>query len=205
MRLESQEPPDVTDSAKPYACGTDPPATVPGVVGKSLTSQQNERVRAAVRQLLELHGGSQTRVAPLIGVEQATLSRFMSGVQGTSSHVAMRVASILGLNPLDLLDPTSKSGVIPRVSTVDPAYPSRAKAEVAARVMDCSEDDIRGAIAAHVGPDPGDIYWINEFLRARDRRRWAEDAKHPPHSGDRPTGGDDNPHPKTRRTGSPRG
>lgn len=178
MRLECQGEPDVRPSSKPYACGTDPPATVAGVVGKSLTSQQNERVRAAVRELLALHGGSQTKVAPLIGVEQATLSRFLSGVQGTSSHVAMRVASLLGKNPLELLDPTSKSGVVPR-SSVDPEYPSRAKAEVAARVMDCSEEDIRGAIAAHVGPDPGDIYWILEFLRARDRRRWAEAAQHP--------------------------
>lgn len=172
------------------------------MVGKSLTSQQNERVRAAVRELLAMHDNNQTKVAPLLGVEKATLSRFLSGVHGTSSHVAMRVASLLGRNPLELLDPTSKSGVIPRVPAVDPAFPSRAKAEMAARIMECAEEDIRSAIASHEGAeDPGDVYWITEFLRARDRRRRREAAQQPPESVHRPT----TTGPKTRRTGSPRG
>lgn len=149
--------------------------------GKSLTAQQNERVRAGVRELLKMRGDNQTAVAPLIGVEQATLSRFLSGVHGTSSHVALRVAQLLGRDPLEFLDPSRRPAVAPKITPVDPRYPSRAKAEMAARVLDCSDEDIQSAIDAHdSSDDPGDVYWVTEFLRARDKRRRREVA--PPKS-----------------------
>lgn len=166
--------------------------------GKSLTAQQNERVRAGIRELLGQHGGNQTAVAPLIGVEQATLSRFLSGVHGTSSHVALRVAQLLGRDPLEFLDPARRSGTIARVPAVDPRFPSRAKAEAAAKLLDCTDEDIRAAIDAHdTSEDPGDVYWVTEFLRARDKRRRREGA--PPQSQTSSRSA-----PPTRRTGTPR-
>ncbi|MCC6552932.1 MAG: helix-turn-helix transcriptional regulator [Polyangiaceae bacterium] len=169
--------------------------------GKSLTPEQNARVREAVRKLLQQNDNSQTKVAPLLGVEQATLSRFVSGQQGTSLHVAWKVAEFLHIDPLELIDPhqavLSARG---RSATHDPRFPSRPAAEAAARILGCTDEDVLEAVEAHDSAvDPGDVYWVNEFLRARDRRR-RRGVHASPASSETPV---ETPrsHPRTRRAG----
>lgn len=153
-------------------------------VGKSLTDAQNERVRAAVK-ILRPRFSSQKDLAERLGIDGATLSRFLAGSLGTSIHVATIVAELMGVDVITLLDPSARPAQGIAVSD-DPAFPSRSRAEVAARVLDCSDDDIRAAIEAHDIPeDPGDVYWITEFLRARDRRRRREALADP--GGEQPS------------------
>ena len=139
--------------------------------GKTLDPGQNERVVAAIRRLLDAHEGKQVRLAPLLKIKQPHLSRILSGEGGTSYRIAVRVAELSGLDVQDLLTGGGGSPS-PRAAPPDPRYPSRARAELAARLLDCSDEDIRRAIAVHdTADDSGDAYWIGEFLRQRDRRR----------------------------------
>jgi DNA-binding XRE family transcriptional regulator len=70
--------------------------------GSDLTPEENERVRVALRQLLERHG-KQTALAPRLGVNQSTLSGILTGRQGASYQLAVAAARLLGTDAADLL------------------------------------------------------------------------------------------------------
>lgn len=69
---------------------------------RSLTPEQNERIRAAINADLVPRYGDQTALAGPLGVSQSAISGFLKGRQGTSYLVARRAAALLGM-PLDAL------------------------------------------------------------------------------------------------------
>jgi len=138
-----------------------------------LTPEQNERARSWLLELLAQHKDSQGDVAKLLGVSPPTVSRLRSGTLGTSVRVIQRMAKLLGRDVGEVLDPASAPAL--RVIAPDARYPSSFAAQRAALVMGCAPEDIRAAIRSHgVDDDPGDSYWIAEFVRERDRRRRRE-------------------------------
>ena len=141
--------------------------------GRALTTEQNERAREWLRELLHDHDGSQTKVAKLLGISGATVSRIRSGAMGTSVHLVLAMAQLLGRDPGDALSPEVTPSRV-RAVVSDPRYPSSLAAQQAAQLLGCDPEDIRVSMEQHGSEeDPGDTYWINEFLRARDRRRRA--------------------------------
>ena len=70
---------------------------------KSLSDEQNERLRVYVRELLKRQGGSQSELVLRLGLSQPAISAFLSGRQGTSYRVAERVATLLKLDVRDVL------------------------------------------------------------------------------------------------------
>lgn len=74
----------------------------------SLTDEQNERLRVAIRRLKkDRYGDNATETADAIGVSQSLLSRFLSGKTGSSANVAIAVAGLLGVPVGELLGPAS--------------------------------------------------------------------------------------------------
>jgi transcriptional regulator with XRE-family HTH domain len=66
---------------------------------KSLTAEENERVIAAVRELLQQHGGSQSKLAPVLRIKQPTLSAMLGGKHQAGWPLARRVAELMGVTP----------------------------------------------------------------------------------------------------------
>lgn len=93
---------------------------------RDLTPEQNEHVRALVRQLLREH--TQTSLGPKIGLKQNSLSNFLSGGSGTSFSTARRAAAMAKVDVEDLL-----AG---RVSSTRDPYPIRE------RVLALAADDV---------------------------------------------------------------
>lgn len=56
------------------------------------------------------------------------------------------------------------------IPTADPRYPNSQRAAIAALLLGCVPEDLEEALNGHIGPDRDDHYWMDEFLRARDRR-----------------------------------
>lgn len=150
------------------------------MVGKALSDDQNKRAREWLEDLLALHHGQQTKVAELLETSQATISRIRHGKLGTSVHLVQRIAAQLGRDPAEVLGleappPPPPASAVSLIN--DPRFPSSHNAQQAALLMGCTVEDLKAAYAAHDTPeDPGDVYWINEFLRARDRRARRERA-----------------------------
>jgi transcriptional regulator with XRE-family HTH domain len=71
--------------------------------GPDLTPEQNERVKAALRELLKRFG-NQLRLAPKLGVHQSTLSGILGGRTGASYQVAVNVARLMGVNERQILE-----------------------------------------------------------------------------------------------------
>jgi transcriptional regulator with XRE-family HTH domain len=78
-----------------------------GPRGKSLTTEQNDRVRAAVRELLPAHDGVITALAKALGITQAGLSSFLSGRTGAGMQLAQAVARAKGVSLAMLIDGTA--------------------------------------------------------------------------------------------------
>lgn len=78
--------------------------------GKSLTPEQNARVREAVRELLPRHGSVITALAKALGITQAGLSSFLSGRTGAGLQLATAVARAEGVSLNALLDGVADEG-----------------------------------------------------------------------------------------------
>jgi len=94
---------------------------VVGLRSRDLSLQQNEYVRALVRELLR--ETTQSALAPRLGLKQNSLSAFVTGTGGTSFAVARRAAEMAGLDVEDVL-----AG---RIGPRDP-YPARSRVLVLA-------------------------------------------------------------------------
>lgn len=82
-------------------------------VGKNrLTKAQNEKLRSITRALLvERYDSVGTKLAEALDVSQPTLSRFLSGVHGTTDDLAYRILHLAGLDGAALgLDAPPDSG-----------------------------------------------------------------------------------------------
>jgi hypothetical protein len=82
------------------------------VAKNRLTKAQNARLREIARGLLnDRYDGVGTKLADALEVSQPTLSRFLSGVHGTTDDLAHRVLSLAGLDGSALgLDAPPDSG-----------------------------------------------------------------------------------------------
>lgn len=70
----------------------------------TLTDDENERVRAAMKRLLhERFGGNGSELSRELGLKQPSVSKFIRGLSGTSHDVATLVANAIGLPVSDLL------------------------------------------------------------------------------------------------------
>lgn len=130
----------------------------------ALTKEQNERIRAALKQVLALDrfAGQASHVAMELGVDQSTIAGFLGGRQGTSFQVAQGIARLLGCSVTELV-----TGIAPAVPQRqgDDEYPSRARVLAMA---DAKGVD-RAAVAALrlerlKGEDPGDEYWTKRLV-----------------------------------------
>jgi transcriptional regulator with XRE-family HTH domain len=71
---------------------------------QEMSDADNDRLRAAVRRLLAKHG-SQGKLAPLLGVHQTALSKFLLGQIGVSVDFARNIAKLEGVHLVSLLGP----------------------------------------------------------------------------------------------------
>jgi transcriptional regulator with XRE-family HTH domain len=70
---------------------------------KSLTDEQNERLREHVRGLLKRYNGNQSELAPRLGMSQPAISAFLARRQGTSYRLVERLAVLLKMDERDVL------------------------------------------------------------------------------------------------------
>lgn len=142
----------------------------PVSTGKSLSDDENRRVREAVRRLLETHGGNQSRLAPLLGIKQGTLSAFLREKHGAGYGLARRVAKLLETDVQVLLghEPEAEGSHV----EYDERYPNRAKAAAAARALGYSDEAIEVVQSMSLKSDedlePED--WL-DMMRSEHRRR----------------------------------
>lgn len=132
--------------------------------GKPLTPDQNDRARQALRTLLKRHDDSQTVVAKKLGVSQPTLSAFLSGRQGTSYTIVVRLALFLGIDASDILGTTSAQ------TLPTSAEASRQLAAELAKQDGVQLAAVLSVLSEPIEADQGDVsvlWWI-------DRMRWRE-------------------------------
>lgn len=90
--------------------------TLPLVAKNRLTKAQNAKLREIARGLLvERYDSVGTKMAEALDTSQPTLSRFLSGVHGTTDDLAYRILHLAGLDGSALgLDAPPDSGRQPR-------------------------------------------------------------------------------------------
>lgn len=140
----------------------------PMSTGKSLSKDENRRVRAAVQQLLTEHGDNQSRLAPLLGIRQGTLSAFLREKHGAGFGLARRVARLMGIEVQELLGGGPSDAVI----EYDERYPNRGRAATAAQALGYSEEAIREvqSMALKSDTDLEPEEWL-DMMRAAHRRQ----------------------------------
>lgn len=85
----------------------------------SLTDDQNERLRAAIRKIKrERYSDNATDTAKALDVSQSLLSRFLAGKTGSSAKVAVAAAEMLGVTVTELLGPNSSRALAARAAAV---------------------------------------------------------------------------------------
>lgn len=89
--------------------------------GKSFGPEANERIRTALRAVMERHENNQTRVGRALGISQPAVSALLSGRNNCSAAVAQRIARELGTS----LDALLGVAAAPRAGawSDDPAWP----------------------------------------------------------------------------------
>lgn len=94
MSMPMPNPTSSRDYAQAHPTGQYPAP----VSQRDLSDEQNEKVREVLKRLMS--GSNQTDVAARLGADQSTLSKFISGAQGTSVKRAIAIYS-LASEPLD--------------------------------------------------------------------------------------------------------
>lgn len=142
------------------SCATLRPVAA-GKRSRDLTPEQNERVRALVRDLLRDH--TQTSLGPLLGLRQNSLSNFLSGRGGTSFSTARRAADLAKVDVDDLLAGRSTSP--------DP-YPMRARvlALAGAEVHPRAREFVR-SFEPPAGEKVGAVEWMRMLAYWDDAAR----------------------------------
>lgn len=105
---------------------------MPASRGKSLTEEQNERVRAAVQALLPRFNNNRTALAKHLGVSQPVMSLFLNENTGAGFQFAFAVAQELGITLDELL--SGKRGGETDSRPILANLPGWADAEAVARV-----------------------------------------------------------------------
>lgn len=119
---------------------------------------QNARLRAIIRSELLTRVPTQLHLAPLLGMPQGNLSRFLDGKVGVGAPIALRVAFLLNRS----LDDVLGIGIADTLS--DPEehrYPSRILAARAAYLDGVPVEQIRSVLSSSLryDQDPGAQWW----------------------------------------------
>ncbi|HEX2872263.1 MAG TPA: hypothetical protein VHP33_13420 [Polyangiaceae bacterium] len=119
---------------------------------------QNARLRAIIKSELLTRVPTQLHLAPLLGMPQGNLSRFLDGKVGVGATVALRVAFLLNRSLDDVL------GIGAADTLSDPEehrYPSRILAARAAYLDGVPVAQIRSVLSSSLryDQDPGAQWW----------------------------------------------
>jgi hypothetical protein len=119
---------------------------------------QNVRLRALIRNELLTKVPKQLHLAPLLGMHQGNLSRFLDGRVGVGAGVALRVAFLLDRSLDDVL------GIDSDETLTDPEehrYPSRILAARSAYLDGVPVEQIRSVLSSSLryDEDPGAQWW----------------------------------------------
>jgi hypothetical protein len=137
------------------------PEIIPGAMPPktNLSPEQNTRLRTIVKDELLSRVPKQLHLAPLLGVPQGNLSRFLDGDTGAGASLAIRVAFLLNRSLEDVL---GISGVPALVDDQERRYPSRILAARAAYLDGVPLEHIHAVLATSLRSDgdPGAKWWI---------------------------------------------
>lgn len=97
----------------------------------TLTDDEAERVRAALRRLLQDRNGNQSALARDLKLAQPSISNILSDRTKASLDTAKRTAYLLGMSVWELLG----SAQLGEMDEVDEHQPERSRAEAAARLL----------------------------------------------------------------------
>lgn len=95
----------------------------------SLTLEQNERLRVAMRELLARFDSNQTRLGEKLGISQAAVSAFLSRRQGSSFRIAGIVAHLLGRDVEEILGVREGDSIPERTAAVKFARANNVRAD----------------------------------------------------------------------------
>lgn len=130
------------------------------MAAKGLSQEQNERVRAIVRELLKAEDQNQVQLAKKLGVTQSAISSFISGRQGTSYVLVERIAKLANKSEWEILGKQPPSLF---------KTPREIAAELA-REHGVDEHAIASVMAEEITPENrqrSTLWWA-------DRMRWRE-------------------------------
>jgi plasmid maintenance system antidote protein VapI len=135
-----------------------------------LGHDQNVRLRAIVKSELLPRVPAQLHLAPLLGMHQGNLSRFLDGKVGVGAAIAFRIAFLLARSLDDVL------GVNSAETLSDPEekrYPSRILAARSAYLDGVPIEQIRSVLSASLRyeEDPGAQWWLKLMHLKRFAKR----------------------------------
>jgi plasmid maintenance system antidote protein VapI len=135
----------------------------------SLGQQQNARLRTLVRDELLARVPKQLHLAPLLGMHQGNLSRFLDGKVGVQATVALRIAFLLNRSLDDVLGASSETVL---TDAEEARYPSRILAARAAYLDGVPVEQIKAVLSSTLryDEDPGAQWW----LRLMNQKRFAK-------------------------------
>jgi hypothetical protein len=124
-----------------------------------LSDEQNERLRALVKDELCPRVPRQLHLARLLGMAQGNLSKFLDGQVGAGAALALRVAFLLNRTVEDVLGASSAPQF---VDDQERRYPSRILAARAAYLDGVPLQQIRAVLASSLryDDDPGSEWWL---------------------------------------------
>lgn len=135
-----------------------------------LGHDQNVRLRSIVRSELLPRVPAQLHLAPLLGMHQGNLSRFLDGKVGVGAAIAFRIAFLLARSLDDVL------GVNSAETLTDPEeqrYPSRILAARSAYLDGVPIEQIRFVLSSSLrhDEDPGAQWWLKLMHLKRFAKR----------------------------------
>ena len=135
----------------------------------SLGHGQNARLRALIRSELLARVPTQLHLAPLLGMHQGNLSRFLDGKVGVGASIAFRIAFLLDRSVDDVLG-TDSAAVL--TDAEEQRYPSRILAARSAYLDGVPLQQIKSVLISKLryDEDPGAQWW----LRLMNLKRFAK-------------------------------
>lgn len=135
----------------------------------SLGQAQNARLRTLVHNELLARVPKQLHLAPLLGMHQGNLSRFLDGKVGVQAGVAFRIAFLLNRTLDDVLGTGSETVL---TDAEEGRYPSRILAARSAYLDGVPIDQIKAVLSSTLryDEDPGAQWW----LRLMNEKRFAK-------------------------------
>lgn len=137
---------------------------------KSLLGEaQNVRLRTLIRSELLARVPTQLHLAPLLGMHQGNLSRFLDGKVGVGAPIAFRIAFLLNRSVDDVLGIDSASVL---TDPEEERYPSRILAARSAYLDGVPLQQIKSVLSSKLryDEDPGAQWW----LRLMNLKRFAK-------------------------------